>query len=82
MRKRPFSEWQGSKDRLNACLRGHTLHYEREHWFVVCFAKIEEAQAFKKEWSGINFDPADREKKAWWVWNRPTVEPPLGGRRK
>lgn len=82
MRKRPFAEWQASKDRHDACLRGHTVRYESEEWFVVCFAKVEAAQAFKAEWGGVNFDPADRGKKAWWAWNRPAVEPPLGGRKK
>ena len=82
MQKRCFAEWQESKYRLKACLRGHTVHYESEDWFVVCFADVEAARTFKAEWDGVNFDPADRGKKAWWVWNRPTVEPPLGGRRK
>lgn len=82
MRTRPFSEWQQSKDRLNACLRGHTVRYEDEHWYVVCFAELEAARSFKAEWDGVNFDPVDRGKKTWWVWNRPAVEPPLGGRRR
>lgn len=82
MRTRPFDQWQASKNRLNACVRGHEVRYENEDWFVVCFSAPEAALEFKAEWQGVNFDPRDRSKKAWWVWRRPEIEPPLGGRRR
>ena len=82
MRRHPFEEWEQAKRRLNACLRGHFVRYENQDWYVVCFATPDEAEAFKAQFGGVNFDHADRGKGAnWFRWKRPAKEPPLGGRQ-
>lgn len=83
MRAKPFEEWRASQERLKACKRGHTIYFEGEFWHVVCFADAHAALEFKKEWNGVNFDPADRGRGTRWaVWKRPYAEPPLGGWRR
>jgi hypothetical protein len=83
MRRKPFDEWLNAQRRLNACPRGHNVYFQGETWHIVCFAAPEEALAFKAEFGGVNFDPADRGKgHSWAKWRRPFAEPPLGGYRK